>query len=382
MGTDRRRPDGRARRLEQGPRPSPRPHGPALAALTNAQLAELLAAASAAETDRQRQSALRRASLAARGWDDEAADLVAAGRPLTRLWRVGPWIAGRILDLLERPPEIPPPPALRSGYMTRSEALGILRRHPEWRPAVRADLQMHTTETDGAASIEEMATAAAALGHERVAITDHSKTLRVTRGMDETRLLAQGRAIDELNDRSAREGARMRVLKGIEMDLTPEGAGDMDAAALATLDVVLGAFHSQLRLTEDQTPRYLAAIERSEFDILAHPRTRMWNRRAGLVADWRRVAERAAEVGVALEIDGSIDRNDLDVATLRTIVDVKDLWFAADTDAHHPDELAFIDVALATAAEAGVPRERVVNLLEPAELEGWLRERPRRRRAP
>ena len=107
----------------------------------------------------------------------------------------------------------------------------------------------------------------------------------------------------------------------------------------------------------------------------------MWNKRDGLIADWRRVAERAAERGVALEIDGAADREDLDVATLREIGDVPDLWFALDTDAHHPDELLSIEIAVATAILGGVRRDRVINLLAAAELDAWTRER-RRRRAP
>lgn len=260
-----------------------------------------------------------------------------------------------------------------------AEARRVIAASGEWRSAVRADLQVHTTETDGAASIEEMLTAAAALGHERIAITDHSRTLRVTRGMDEQRLLAQGRAIDTLNARLEREGAPARVYKGIEMDLAPDGSGDMDRDALATLDVVLGAFHSQLRATDDQTERYLTALANPDIDVLAHPRTKMWNKRDGLTADWRRVAERAADRGIALEIDGAADREDLDVATLREIGDVPDLWFALDTDAHHPDELLFIEIALATAIRGGVRRDRVINLLAAAELDAWTRQRRHRR---
>jgi DNA polymerase (family 10) len=342
----------------------------------------MLARASSNEEDGERQRALRRASLAALSWPDEVADLAAQGRAFTELRTVGPWIASRIGEWLEHPPEVPEPPPSRRGWMSLAEARRTIADHPEWRASIRADLQVHTTESDGAASIEVMLSAAAELGHERIAITDHSRTLRVTRGMDERRLLAQGRAIEALNERLGREGARTRVLKGIEMDLTPEGAGDMDPAALATLDVVLGAFHSQLRTTEDQTERYLRALDNPTIDVLAHPRTKMWNRRDGLNADWRRVAERAAARGVALEIDGAADREDLDVATLRTVSDVDGLWFAIDTDAHHPDELVFIDIGVATAIRGGVRRDRVINLLGPDDLETWVRERRRRRGSP
>src|SRR2546427_12582535 len=115
--------------------------------------------------------------------------------------------------------------------------------------------------------------------------------------MDEARLADQGKRIDAVNAR----GAAPWVLKGIEMDLTPEGAGDMDPSALARLDLVLGAFHSKLRLRDDQTERYLTALANPDVHVLAHPRGRIYNFRAGLSADWERVARRAAETGTAPE---------------------------------------------------------------------------------
>src|SRR5439155_18180835 len=105
-------------------------------------------------------------------------------------------------------------------------------------------------------------------------------------GMDEARLALQGRHISELNQR----GDQPRILKSIEMDVTPEGAGDMDPAALAQLDLVLGAFHSKLRLKEDQTERYLTALMNPDIQVLAHPRGRVYNFRVGLRGDWERVA--------------------------------------------------------------------------------------------
>lgn len=347
--------------------------------LTNLDFAQLLALASEREEGTLRKRALRRASLAALAWPEEAADLAAAGRALIELHGVGPGISRRLTEWLGTPLEIPDPPPSRRGWMSLAHARRVIAGDPQWRAAVRADLQLHTRETDGVATIEEMLAAAGDLGHQRIAITDHSRTLRVTRGMDEQRLLAQGREIDALNLKLERAGATRRVLKGIEMDLTPDGAGDMDRAALATLDVVLGAFHSRLRATTDQTARYLVTLDNPDIDILAHPRTKMWNKRDGLSADWRRVAERAAEHGIALEINGAVDREDLDVGTLREIGDVPGLWFALDTDAHHPDELAYIDVAVATAMEAGIRRDRIINALPPEGLDAWVAERRRRR---
>ena len=166
--------------------------------------------------------------------------------------------------------------------------------------------------------------------------------------MDETRLAAEGERIAAAN--AARRGAPL-VLRGIEMDLTPEGVGDMDPAALAALDLVLGAFHSKLRLRDDQTERYLCALANPDVHVLAHPRGRIYNFRSGLACDWERVARRAAETGTALEIDAYPDRQDLDVERLR-VADQAGAWISIGTDAHTPDELVYLDIGIAARCRA------------------------------
>ena len=226
-------------------------------------------------------------------WADEAAAVQESGRSLTELRSVGPFTAHFIAQWLRDSPDPPTPPQLRDGFITYAHARTVVDAHPEWRDVARADNQMHTDETDGSSTIEDMAEAAATIGRERVAITDHSKTLRITNGMDEARLVAQGEHIAAVNAR----GSGPVVLRGIEMDLTPEGAGDMDPPVLARLDLVLGAFHSKLRLRDDQTERYLRGLENPDIQVLAHPRGRIYNFRAGLSCDWERVARHAVETG-------------------------------------------------------------------------------------
>src|SRR5438445_8385335 len=160
------------------------------------------------------------------------------------------------------------------------------------------------------------------------------------------------------------------ALRAIEMDLTPEGAGDMDPSALARLDLVLGAFHSKLRLREDQTERYLTALANPDVHVLAHPRGRIYNFRACLSADWERVARRAAETGTALEIDAYPDRQDLDVDRLRVVAESGG-WVSIGTDAHTPSELVFFEIGIAAAILAGLPRERILNYLPLRQLREW-----------
>jgi histidinol phosphatase-like PHP family hydrolase len=309
-------------------------------------------------------------------WPDEAAALQESGRSLTELRSVGPFTAHFISQWLREAPDRPTPPPLRDGFITYAYARTVVEAHPEWRAVARADHQMHTDETDGSSTIEDMAEAAALIGRERIAITDHSKTLRITNGMDEARLLAQGEHIAAVNAR----GSGPLVLRSIEMDVTPDGAGDMDPSVLSGLDLVLGAFHSKLRLKDDQTERYFRGLENPDIQVLAHPRGRIYNFRAGLACDWERVARHSVETGTALEIDAYPDRQDLDIHRLR-IVAAAGGWVSIGTDAHTPDELVFLEIGIAAAILAGISRDRVLNLLSARDLAdrvGLIRARKKR----
>jgi putative hydrolase len=304
-------------------------------------------------------------------WTEEATDVHAQGRSLTDLALVGPWLATIIRRWLEDPPAPPDPSPLRTGFLTLADARETLAAHPEWVRAYRGDLQMHTTWSDGAASLDVMVATASERGYEYVAITDHSQGLRIARGMSEDTLRAQWRAIDELSGSLSGEFA---VLRGLEMNLAPDGSGDMSDEILGGVDVVLGAFHSRLRVVEDQTERYLRALANPNVNVIAHPRGRRYDVRYGLRADWARVARAAAERDVALEIDSWPDRQDLDVESLRHVADAG-CRVAIDTDAHAPDELAFIEFGLAAAICAGIRLDRVVNFLPRDELLEWSRAR-------
>jgi histidinol phosphatase-like PHP family hydrolase len=333
---------------------------------SNGALAELLAREAEAE-EGHRARALRRAARSALLWTEEAAEVAAAGRSLTELRAVGPWVADRLRAWIDEPPDVPTPPEARRGFMTLAEARRVLQAEED-PPRPRGDLQMHTTWSDGAAPLEEMIAAARALGREYVGVTDHSVGLPIARGMDQATLLRQGLEIDGFNERHAADGCR--ALRSIEMNLSPTGEGDMDPAVLRGLDLVLGAFHSKLRTTEDQTDRYLAAVGNPSVHVLAHPRGRRWNARAGLRADWSRVFAAAERAGTALEIDAFPDRQDLQVELLE-VARESGAWISIGTDAHHPDELAFLELGAAAAVRSGVPRDRILNLLAADEVVAW-----------
>jgi putative hydrolase len=339
--------------------------------LSNACLAELLAR-EAEKREGILIRAFRRAARSAFLWPEVAADVVASGRSLTELHGVGPFIAKEIQGWLAKPPPlgrtISP---LRRDFLTLADAKKLLCRRPEWQRRLRGDLQMHTQWSDGSGSVLEMGEAAAARGYDYIAITDHSKGLKIAGGMNETQLRRQGVEIRKANRSLTRAGTTTTVLTSLEMNLNPRGEGDMDPPALAALDIVLGSFHSALRKKEDQTPRYLAALRNRDIQILGHPRGRIYNYRLGLKADWSRVLAEAAKLDKAVEIDSYPDRQDLNL-TLLKIARKEGVRISLGTDAHHPWQLEFIELGLAAALKAGIPAERVVNFLPLRELKAWI----------
>jgi histidinol phosphatase-like PHP family hydrolase len=340
--------------------------------LTNSDLGELLWAAAREEADHRRR-ALEQASRASRFWTEEVSELVAAGRSVTELRAVGPWVAARIEAWLEDPPSIPEPDEMRHGFLTAAEVRRALDADPAWESTPCGDLQMHTTFSDGGLPLEEMVAAARAIGRPYVAVTDHSETLAIAHGMSAERLAEQGRLVDELNAGFATEGSAFRILRSMEVDLFADGTIDMDDETLSTLDLVLGAFHSKLRSKEDETERYLAALRQPRLHVLAHPKARMYGRRVGLTADWRRVFAEAARLGKALELDATVWRQDLNVE-LATIAREEGVeWFSIGSDAHSAFELGFLPFGMATAALAGIPRERILNYRPVEFVLAWAR---------
>jgi histidinol phosphatase-like PHP family hydrolase len=344
---------------------------------SNAELAELLA--SKAETASGiLVRAFRRAARSAFLWPELASDLVSANRPLTELQGVGPFIAKQLQAWIEKPPrDEMRPPAIRRDFLTRADARELLASNPEWARRLQGDLQMHTTWSDGSAAILEMAEAAKERGYAFIGITDHSKGLKIAGGINEKALAEQAREIAAVNKSTRRAGPT--VLRSIEMNLSPRGEGDMDPKALARLDLVLGAFHSSLRTKEDQTERYLGALRNPDIQILGHPRGRIYNYRLGLKADWPRVFAEAARLDKAVEIDSYPDRQDLNV-TLLKVARKAGVRISLGTDAHHAEQLEFIELGLAAALKARIPPDRIVNFMDLPNLRAWVKKLRERRR--
>ena len=339
--------------------------------LSNRQIAELLIL-EGEKHEGYKRKAYFRAAHSAFVWPEEAGCLSQAGRSLTELVGIGPSLAKTISAWLADPPAVPLPPALRRNFLTLTEARQVIDAHPKWRTHLKGDLQMHTTWSDGAGSVRDMADAALERGYEYIAITDHTKGLKIAGGIDEVELAKQASEIEAVNQELRRTKKNFRVLRSVELNLSPSGEGDLDCGFLDGLDIVLGSFHSQLRVKEDQTARYLAALENPCVQILGHPRGRVYNYRIGLNADWSKVFARAAQLDKAVEIDAYSDRQDLDVELLQ-IARREGVRISFGSDSHHPWQLLFLDLALAAAILSGIPEERIVNFMPADELLKWVK---------
>ena len=340
------------------------------AGISNAQIAELLAR-EAEKSEGILQRAYKKAARNAFLWPEHACDLFKAGRSLTELKGIGPFIAKRLRGWMAKPPAKLNPPSLRRDFLTLADARISLAAQPEWAAQLRGDLQMHTHWSDGSGAVAQMAAAAVERGYEYIGITDHSKGLKIAGGIDESDLAKQGAEIDVLNRANRSDGKTLTVLRSIEMNLNPRGEGDMDSKSLRRLDLVLGSFHSSLRTTKDQTSRYRAAFNNPQVHILGHPRGRVYNYRLGLKADWPRVFAEAARLDKAVEIDCYPDRQDLNLALLK-IAREEGVRVSLGTDAHHPWQFGFIELGLAAALKAKIAADRIINFLSLSELRKWV----------
>jgi DNA polymerase (family 10) len=267
-------------------------------------------------------------------------------------------------------PWIPPELRENSGEIERAGE-GALPELVETRH-IRGDLHMHTTETDGRASLEEMAEAACERGYEYIAITDHSKALAMANGLDERRAIEFAARVREIN----RDGALgIRVFAGIECDILRDGALDLADDALAELDIVIGSVHSHMNLeAAEMTDRMLRALECPHLHVIGHPTGRILLHRDPFAFDVDRVFAEAVRRGVALEINASPERLDLGAGLIRA-ARAKGARFVVSTDAHHPRHLAGIRYGVTQARRGWLTPSDILNTLPAEQLAAALRNR-------
>jgi putative hydrolase len=235
------------------------------------------------------------------------------------------------------------------------------------RAALRGDCHTHSDWSDGGSPPAEMAAAARALGHEWIALTDHSPRLTVANGLSASRLERQLDLVAELNS----ESAPFRILTGIEVDILEDGTLDQREDLLSRLDVVVASVHSKLRMpSAPMTRRMLAAVANPHVDVLGHCTGRMVTGRRDRPEsefDAQRVFEACRDHGVAVEINCRPERQDPPDRLLRLAAEIG-CQFAIDTDAHAPGQLDWLDSGCRRAEQAGIAPDRVLNTRPAAEL--------------
>jgi DNA polymerase (family 10) len=232
------------------------------------------------------------------------------------------------------------------------------------RAAIRGDLHVHTTWSDGKASVREMAEAATALGYEYLAICDHTRSVRVVPGLDADDVRRQGAEIAAVNDQLA----PFRVLRGIECDILADGSLDLPDDVLAELDWVQASVHAGQRQSREQlTKRTLAAIEHPAVRSISHPQGRILNHRPPNAVDLDAVYEACAATGTAVETNGLPDRIDLSAAHIRDAI-TAGVLITCSTDAHSVRGLQNMRLAVGTARRGWCTAANVLNTRALAEL--------------
>jgi DNA polymerase (family 10) len=243
---------------------------------------------------------------------------------------------------------------------------------------IRGDLHMHTEATDGRDSIRQMAEAALARGLSYIAITDHSKNLAMTNGLDDARALAHIKRIREVDAELQQEhSGRIRVLPGIEVDILADGALDLDDSTLAQMDIVVASVHSHFaQPLEEMTARVLRALENPQVRILGHPTGRKVLNREAYAINIDSILRRAAALGVAVEHNASPARSDLNDLNLR-LAKEHGCKIVVDTDAHATEELDQMRYGITQLRRAWLTKEDILNTQPTAEaLLAQLRPKP------
>ncbi len=238
---------------------------------------------------------------------------------------------------------------------------------------IRGDLQMHTTASDGNASVEEMAVAAKKLGYRYILITDHSKAVTIANGLDEKRAVENIRRIH-----AARKKVKgIEIWAGAEVDILGDGRLDYPDSLLKQFDIVLASVHSRMTMPgEEMTERLVKALANPYVRILGHPTGRHILKRDPFNFDVEKVFAAAKQHGVVMELNGNPERLDLSDRLARLAKD-RGLKIIVSTDAHHPEHLKLMRYGVLTARRAWLTKKDVLNTLPPEKLLAALRHVPK-----
>ncbi|WP_405100702.1 DNA polymerase/3'-5' exonuclease PolX [Oceanobacillus sp. FSL H7-0719] len=222
---------------------------------------------------------------------------------------------------------------------------------------IRGDLHMHTTWSDGAQNLEEMVNKAREKGYAFIAITDHSKFLRVANGLDETRLRKQREKIAALNEKYR----DIHIFAGVEMDILPDATLDFSEAFLKEMDFVIGAIHSSFNQSEEKImTRLYHALENPYISLIAHPTGRLIGRREGYRVNIEKLIEKAKETNTALELNANPNRLDLSAKWLKYAQEAG-VNIAINTDAHNYQMLEHMKYGVSIAKKGWIKKDTVIN---------------------
>ncbi|SMQ83329.1 DNA polymerase (family 10) [Bacillus sp. OV166] len=236
---------------------------------------------------------------------------------------------------------------------------------------IKGDLHMHSTWSDGAHSIEQMAEACRARGYQYMAITDHSQYLKVANGLTRERLLKQREEIKKLNEKYD----DFLILAGVEMDILPDGTLDYDDEFLAEMDFVIASIHSAFTQSKEKIMERLKnALTNAHVDLIAHPTGRKIGRREGYDVDIDILIQLAKETNTALELNANPNRLDLAAEYLRRAQDAG-VKILINTDAHKMDTLKHMEIGVSAAKKGWIKKSSVINALDKNDLLEFLHNR-------
>jgi DNA polymerase (family 10) len=236
---------------------------------------------------------------------------------------------------------------------------------------IKGDFHVHSKWSDGTSSIEEMARAAQKRGYQYVAICDHSKSLKIAHGLDESRLIKQIEEIERVNGKLK----GFQILKGTEVDILADGKLDLSEKVLGKLDLVAAAVHSGFKQEKEKmTKRIVRALENPRVHILVHPSGRLLGARDPYEVDIDEVMETAKRYGKALEINAYFERLDLDDIRCRKAKEMG-IPLAIGTDSHHLDQMWMISLGVAVARRGWLERKDVLNTMSLKEILKWCRQK-------
>jgi DNA polymerase (family 10) len=223
---------------------------------------------------------------------------------------------------------------------------------------IKGDLHVHSKWDGGKNSIEEIANYAIKMGYEYVGIADHTKFLKIEHGLDEKRLRERNKEIDKLNQKFK---GKIKILKGCEANILPDGKIDIDDECLKEQDFVIAGVHSRFKMTkEEMTERIIRAMKNPNVDIISHPTGRLIQKRGEYEIDFDKILRVAKETGTILEINSYPERLDLNDINIKKAKEMG-VKMVINTDAHHVDQMRFIELGIAQARRGWAEKENIIN---------------------